>query len=882
MQTGYEVYCLAGPAFYDSPAQVAREEADYELARGLVPAGWTRSRLDDWVVYRPEEAALPAQGWKIHASACLDNAGRILKVVCDYCVPKGIPFKFIRSPDHLFLRNIKHADRGSSGKFVTIYPADETEFALVLEELGGLLDGEPGPYILSDLRWGAGPLYVRYGGFGERYCIGATGELELAIEDGDGELVPDRRGPTFATPDWVTLPECLEPHLTARSAATVDSMPYRIQRALAFSNGGGVYLAVDERTGERVVLKEARPNAGLAMDGAEAVSRLQREREMLELLAGMDLVPEVRDHFALGEHHFLVQDFIDGEQLSALFVKRYPLTARHTDASTAAEYAGWALEICARVERGVEAAHERGVVLGDLHPSNVLVRPDGSIVLIDLEGGWRLGEERDQTLAAPGFMAPTALKDFEVDRYALACLRVHMFMPLTNLIGIASDKVEDLAEEIPRLFPVPADFISEAARTITRSVTTSRTAAGGKPERLDPTPAGWLRARDSMAEAIISSARPERDDRLYPGDIKQFGTSGLNVAYGAAGVLYALAQTGAEYPPEHEEWLVKRALSPERGTPLGFYDGLYGVGYVLEQLGRRDEALRVLEICAAEVGGKWERLGLDLVTGLSGIGLNLAYFAEATGEPALWESASEVADVVAKRLGDEDAVPEVSGREHPYAGLTRGSSGPALLFLRLYEQRGESGLLDLAATALRQDLRRCIRSEDDSLEVNEGWRTMPYLADGSAGIGIVLDAYLAHREDERFAEAASAIRRAAEAQFYIEPGLFWGRAGMILYHGHRRAPGPAAPHSVVAEQVRCLAWHAMTYEGHLAFPGEQLLRLSMDLATGTSGVLLALGAALHDEPVHLPFLPPLASERPELRDQPLERVDQPLITTGGR
>jgi hypothetical protein len=35
----------------------------------------------------------------------------------------------------------------------------------------------------------------------------------------------------------------------------------------------------------------------------------------------------------------------------------------------------------------------------------------------------------------------------------------------------------------------------------------------------------------------------------------------------------------------------------------------------------------------------------------------------------------------------------------------------------------------------------------------------------------------------------------------------------------------------------------------------------MDLATGTARVLLALGAALNDCPVHLPFLGPLASNR---------------------
>jgi hypothetical protein len=33
-----------------------------------------------------------------------------------------------------------------------------------------------------------------------------------------------------------------------------------------------------------------------------------------------------------------------------------------------------------------------------------------------------------------------------------------------------------------------------------------------------------------------------------------------------------------------------------------------------------------------------------------------------------------------------------------------------------------------------------------------------------------------------------------------------------------------------------------------------LLRLSMDLASGAAGVLLALGAAVHEHPVGLPFL----------------------------
>jgi len=548
---------------------------------------------------------------------------------------------------------------------------------------------------------------------------------------------------------------------------------------------------------------------------------------------------------------------VDGRPLSSVLVERYPLITLGADEARLAEFTSWALDVCDRVERAVAEVHGRGVVLGDLHPSNVLVRPDGRIVLIDLEVAASAAEAR-QTLAAPGFVAPADRRGFDIDRFALACLRLHLFLPLTALIGLEPRKVEQFAGEIAQIFPVPEEFLAEAVQVIAGGGPGSGHDAGAersRPPRLETDPASWRRARDSMAQAILLSASPDRDDRLFPGDIRQFDTGGLNVAHGAAGVLYALAVCGAGRHPDHEAWLLRRAMSPPPGTRLGFYDGLHGVAHVLDVLGRRGDALALLGMCNDDLAGRWDRLGVDLYAGLAGIGLNLVHFATATGDASLWDAAWQVADAVAERLGDEDGVADVSGGQHPYAGLLRGSSGPALMFIRLYEHSGDPELLDLAATALRQDLRRCVRIDDGSLEVNEGWRTMPYLADGSVGIGLVLDDYLTHRDDEEFAEAAAAIHGAAAAQFYIEPGLFYGRAGMILYLS-RRGLGGGAPDPIVASHVRRLAWHALGYRGHLAFPGEQLLRLSMDLATGTAGVLLAVGAALHGDPVHLPFLGP--------------------------
>jgi hypothetical protein len=228
VEKGYAVYCLADPLFYDSPALARRDEVDFELARGPVPEGWRRQVRNDWLVYEPVGVRVPPQGWKIHASATLDSAERILEAVWDYCVPRRIPFKFIAGPGLVYLRNIKYANRASSGKFVTIYPVDEAQFELVLTELGAIVDGWPGPYILGDLRWGAGQLYVRYGGFAERWCIGRNGTQEAAIEDANGVLVPDNRGPVFHVPPWVTLPACLRPHQEARNATTLEGVPYRV------------------------------------------------------------------------------------------------------------------------------------------------------------------------------------------------------------------------------------------------------------------------------------------------------------------------------------------------------------------------------------------------------------------------------------------------------------------------------------------------------------------------------------------------------------------------------------------------------------------------------------------------------------------------------
>ncbi|WP_304454778.1 class III lanthionine synthetase LanKC [Nocardiopsis sp. YSL2] len=870
MIKGYGVFCDADRYFYDSPHRlwsgsgtseaVGERGQVFEAAERPAPEGWQSHRAGDWLALRPVEHRLPDQGWKIHVSACLDNAESVLARVWDYCVARGVSFKFIPTRYLLHNRNAKYADRGGSGKFITVYPGED-ECASVAAGLDALVGGERGPYVLSDVRWNAGPVYLRYGSFTRRHCYDDHGEPVPALENADGVLVPDRRGPAFHTPDWVTTPEFLRPHLEARGAVDVTGLPYDIERALHFSNGGGVYAGRDRATGEPVVLKEARPHAGLAADGADAVRRLEQERTALERLSGLDCTPEVKDSFTLGDHHFLVMEYVQGKPLNSFFAHRHPLVEADPAPETLREYGRWAMRLHGLVEEAVGAVHDRGIVFNDLHLFNIMVSDDeSSVVLLDFEAARDVEEGSRQTVANPGFVAPHGHRGFDVDQYALACLRIALFLPLTSVLAMDRSKVRHLAAEAARVFPEAREFLEAGVAEIMRepdrgpgtgtSSEETRPAVTGAYEPYPPAePGDWPRSRDSMVRAILASATPERDDRYFPGDIAQFTTAGggLSFGYGAAGVLYALAESGAARCSDAEEWLLRHSKEPASGTPLGFFDGLSGLAWTLRRLDHEEPSLALAELVLAQ---SWEGLGPGLHSGTAGIGLALDSLATDTGEEELRSGALRCAELAAHGLLD---VPP----ERRRAGLLHGGAGVALLCLRLYEHNGDTALLDLAQRALRTDLDRCTTSAFGTLQVDEGWRTMPYLGAGSVGVGIVLDDYLEHRSDEAFELARPEIVGAARSSFYAQPGLFRGLAGMILYLSRTNTPGPGTGPAEVRRQIDALSRYAMRYQDHLAFPGEQMMRLSMDLSTGTAGCLLALTAAQSEQPAQLPFLPPL-------------------------
>lgn len=152
MDKRYEVFCPSDRQFYETPDRLSSTRRPspagasvhlLEAAQRPVPEGWRRYLFGDWLHISPIGTARPTQGWKIHVTACPDNAEKTAAGVWDHCVPRAAPSTLVPGQQPLHPRNSKYAGRGSSGKFATLYPADESELRLILEEPGEELAGEP-------------------------------------------------------------------------------------------------------------------------------------------------------------------------------------------------------------------------------------------------------------------------------------------------------------------------------------------------------------------------------------------------------------------------------------------------------------------------------------------------------------------------------------------------------------------------------------------------------------------------------------------------------------------------------------------------------------------------------------------------------------------
>ena len=143
--------------------------------------------------------------------------------------------------------------------------------------------------------------------------------------------------------------------------------PYEIVAPLGAGGMGEVYRARDARLHRDVAIK-ALPSS--LADDPERLARFQREARLLAALNH----PNVAAIYGLEEADgspYLVMECVEGETLAAKLAAG-PLPVEE------------ALAVAVQIAAGVAAAHEAGVIHRDLKPANVMVRPDGSVKVLDL------------------------------------------------------------------------------------------------------------------------------------------------------------------------------------------------------------------------------------------------------------------------------------------------------------------------------------------------------------------------------------------------------------------------------------------------------------------------------------------------------------------
>lgn len=791
-----------------------------------LPLNWKCHQDRHWSYCINSLQSLPDQGWKIHISCVLHEAEDMLKDVSQYLFKVGISFKYVKNSKELLLKNSKYGDRGSSGKFITIYPQNQEQFLQLLDSLHELIkDYSKGPYILSDRRWKNGNVFFRYGGFKEMYAS-INGKRALVLKTPDGRYVADERNPFYTLPYFVTEPFAIREEEEEDTYSKLDD--FEISEALHFSNGGGVYKAVSNVDNTKVVIKEGRLQAGIDATGRDAFTRIKHEGDILKKLTRCIGVVGFKEIFKEWEHIFLVEEYVEGISLQQWVALNYPF-----ENDNQKEYAKKALKVLDNLQRAIEEIHKHKVGLGDLQPANIIVKEDLTIKLIDFEVADNIECEQPTGLITIGFFSPKAKTRKCADYYALARIAQYIFLPIGNVQEIDESILQKHFAWIRKKFDIESykkvkEIYIMAAKLLQINVRKDM----NNPINIHLN--NIKEISDNIRNGMI--AELSNSEKLINGDIRQYEMQGgmLNILTGSYGAILALMRTG-DIPLEVRNWN-KKYVMKDRINQLG--DGLFtgkaGIAGILIELGMKDVGLELLDSIDIEE----DTNDISLISGLAGIGLAFLATDVFLSISKYQKNVEKIARILHEKL-EENVIPEVIDVDFVNVGLLDGWTGVSIFFAALYRCTQKDKWIIDAIIALSKDIDNATFTDELSFQVKDGFRVLPYLAGGSAGIGLGIIEIQDILKSNIWDHELNGIARILNSSCCYNVGLFRGIAGLFLLGTAIDAKTDIDVN--LKEFFEIFNLFLITNErGFFRCPGDYGLKLSDDVFSGTSGILLAM------------------------------------------
>jgi serine/threonine-protein kinase len=274
------------------------------------------------------------------------------------------------------------------------------------------------------------------------------------------------------------------------AAPTVINGRYELQRRLAQGGMAEVWLAIDLTLDRKVAVKWLKPT--LATDPIVA-ERFRREAKAAASLNHSNIVA-VHDVFEEDGRQAVVMQLVDGKSLRQLLDTQTRLSPELT------------CHIGIAVAGALHHAHQAGFVHRDVKPGNIMITPDGRVLLTDFGIAKGLHGEASEDLTSDNIMMGTAKYlspeqvrgrklDGRADLYSLGLV---LYECLAGRVPFLGETDADTA--LARLQRDPTDLARLRATLPTRLVTTIHQVLARNPDHR-PATGAELAAELKLARA---------------------------------------------------------------------------------------------------------------------------------------------------------------------------------------------------------------------------------------------------------------------------------------------------------------------------------------------------------------------------------------------